>query len=389
MTYGVGIVGSGVISHAYAGTVARAPELDLVAHASRSMTSARRQAACYGGTAMPLEDMLVDPRIAIVVNLTPPALHHRIGRKVIEAGKHLYNEKPFATTMDDALDLLTLADARGVRVGCAPDTFLAPAHVAARRILAEGRIGDATHGQAVFAAAGPEHWHPDPAPFYAAGGGPLLDIGPYYLTLLVSLLGPIAEVVAIGHSPQPYRVAADGRHLPVAVFTTITGALSFVNGAIVSLSLSWDTPGERLSRITLHGPRGSLHTADPNGFTGAVRWCGHDGAWRQVDEAPPPRRLDAATIAAAVAALGRGVDPLTGAPADPTTPLRLGDRRGMGVRDLATAIDTGREPIANGHLAAHVLEGLLALDQSAREGRRIAIASRVPRPRPAPEFVDV
>jgi predicted dehydrogenase len=382
----IGVIGCGMVSHAYLGTIARAPELTLKALASRTMRSAEAQAGRYGGTAMTVERLLADPEIAVVVNLAPPSVHHEIGRQVLEAGKHLYSEKPFATALADAEDLLALAAAKRLEIGCAPDTFLGEGHQAVRRLVDEDAIGTITGGAIAFGTRGMESWHPDPAFFYAAGGGPLLDIGPYYLTQLVNLLGPIAEVSAIGSVPRATRtITSPGREgvtIDVAVPTTVNGAILFESGANVALAMSWDVAGHRRAPIELYGSTGSIEAPDPNQFGGATRVSDGDGTVRVVGEAVLEKKLDATSLARALHALGQGIDPRSGGPVGPDTALGFGDLRGLGLLDLVAAVREGRRPRASGRLAAHVLEALLGLEACAPGGGRIKITSRVARPAP-------
>lgn len=384
MTLGVGVIGCGMVSHAYLSTIVRSPDLTLKALASRTMISALRQAALYGGEAMSVEALLADPDIAIVVNLAPPAVHHALGRRILAAGKHLYSEKPFATRLEDAYDLIALAEAKGLSIACAPDTFLGAPHQATRRLVDSGRIGRITGGAMAFATRGMESWHPDPAFFYAQGGGPLLDVGPYYLTQLVNLLGPVAEVVAIGAAPQASRTVTtpgrEGQVIAVEVPTTVCGALLFASGTNISLAMSWDVQAHGRRPIELYGDEGSIQAPDPNQFTGAPRvWLDGDWTPREVEPAP---KLSETAIAAFVQKLVAGVDPFTGEPVGPETLARLGDWRGLGLLDLAAAIREGREPRCGARLAVHVLEVLLALQSSATGGGRIRIQSTVERPEP-------
>ena len=384
----IGVIGCGMVSHAYLGTIARASDLQLKALASRTMTSAERQAALYGGAATSVEALLADPDITIVVNLVPPALHHEFGRRVLEAGKHLYCEKPFAVRLEEAHDLLALAEARGLKVGCAPDTFMGAGHQLARRLVDDNVIGTIIGGAMSFGSSGMESWHPDPAFFYAPGGGPLLDIGPYYITQLVNLLGPVAEVIALGTRPHATRLitAPDraGQTITVGVPTTVNGAILFESGANVALALSWDVAAHDRPAIELHGTHGSMHTPDPNRFGGAVRISNEAGDWRVIGDAAPPHRFDPAKLGRAIQLLGRGIDPLTAEPVGPNTALNFGDLRGLGVLDLVSAIREDRPPRASGQLAAHVLEVLLALQTSAQGAGRIAVRSTAERPAPMP-----
>ncbi len=387
----VGVIGAGVVSHAYLGTIHRSPELRLKAVASRTRTSAERQTRLYGGEAVSVEALLADPEIDIVVNLAPPSLHHRLGRAILDAGKHLYGEKPFATTLEDASDLLALADRQGLRIGCAPDTFLGAAHQTARRILDAGDIGAVIGGAAIMASRGMEHWHPNPAFFYSRGGGPILDIGPYVLTQLVNLLGPVAQVAALGSTPRRERIVTHpdraGQTIAVETPTTVNAALLFENGANVALTLSWDVWAHRRPPIELYGAAGSLANPDPNGFEGAVCVTTEDGPWQSVGEVPEIAKtsLTAETMIAAMRAVEAGIDPRTGRPIDPASGPLFGDLRGLGLIDLARALREDRAPRACGRLAFHVLETLLALESCAEDGGSRLIASRVARPAPLTE----
>lgn len=388
-TLGVGVIGAGMISHAYLGTVARTPGLELVAISSLSMESARLQAGRYGGQPLTTEAVLAHPQVDVVVNLAPPSQHHPIGRAALLAGKHLYTEKPFSTSLHDAGDLVDLAQARGLKVGCAPDTFLGPAHQAARRLIDDGVIGMVTGGAAVMASGGMEHWHPNPAFFYAKGGGPLLDIGPYLVTQLVNLLGPVRAVTAVGTTPRRERVVSSpgraGETIRVEVPTTVNGALLFENGANIALTLSWDAPGGHQRRaIELYGQDGTLITPTPNNFDGEIL-LGRDGRWTTAHAGQAGGPPNAGAIVEALRLLDQGVDPMTGGPVGPGSPPLFGDRRGLGLVDLARAIREGGEPRASGALSLHVLEVLLALEACAEEGGSRTVISRAARPSPLSE----
>jgi predicted dehydrogenase len=381
----VGVIGAGMVSNAYLGTISRSSEVRLKAVSSQTMISAAAQAERYGCLAMTTEAMLADPGISVIVNLAPPALHHSIGRAVLEAGKSLYTEKPFATSLADAHDLIALADQQGLRIGCAPDTFLGPGHQAARKALDQGVVGKVVGGAVVMASHGMEHWHPNPAFFYRRGGGPLLDIGPYMLTQLVNLLGPVVRVTAIGSTPCAVRTITSpdlaGQPLTVEVATTVNGALLFENGANIALTLSWDVWKHGRAPIELYGETGTLLCPDPNAFGGEVRASVEGGDWTAVAGEPVSSpRLTSETIIAAMAAIKAGIDPMTGQPIGPASAPLLGDRRGLGLIELVRAIREDREPRAGGRLAAHVLEVLLALEACAEQGGQLHIVSRVERP---------
>ncbi|WP_295189984.1 Gfo/Idh/MocA family oxidoreductase [uncultured Brevundimonas sp.] len=386
----IGVIGAGMVSHACLGTISRSSEVRLKAVSSKTMVSAAEKAQRYGGLAMTTEAILADPEISLVVNLAPPEVHHQIGRAVLSAGKHLYTEKPFATALSDAHDLIALAERMGLKIGCAPDTFLGPGHQAARRALDAGVVGRVVGGSATMASAGMEHWHPNPASFYGRGGGPLLDIGPYAVTQLVNLLGPVARVTAIGSAPRAQRTitspARAGETLQVEVRTTVNGVLLFDNGANVALTLSWDVPRHRRPPIELYGETGTLACPDPNAFGGEVLLGRWQSDWTSIaGDAAGQESVAPSTIVSAIRAIQAGLHPATGEPFGPMSPPLLGDRRGLGLIELARAVRQQREPRASGRLAAHVLELLLALQACAEHGGDRAIASRVVRPDPLSE----
>lgn len=384
----VGVVGAGVISYAYLSSIDRCADLELRGICSKSKTSAERQAARYGGKAVELGELLRDPEVDIVVNLAPPDLHFEIGRKILSAGKHLYSEKPFATSMIEANELLALAEGKGLLVGCATDTFLGPAHQATRRALDAGLIGNVTSGAVAMQSHGMEHWHPNPAFFYQPGGGPHLDLGPYYVSLLVFLLGPVAEVTALATQPRRSRnfSAPDGQQSSFAVDvpTTFNGSLLFASGANVAISLSWDVWNHRRSQIELYGETGSLIGADPNDFVGGVELSTKGGSWSVFEGHARPQKMQLAPelIRKAMAMLTSGIDPLSGKALGAGGPAPLNDLRGLGLIDMATAIHERRLPRASGRLATHVLEVLLGLETAATDRRTVQIWSTIERPAP-------
>lgn len=382
----VSVIGAGVISHAYLSTIRRSPELTLRSICSKTMISAQKQAKLYGGTAATLDEILADTEVDIVLNLAPPSTHFEIGAAILRAGKHLYSEKPFATDLREAQALLTLAAEKGLKIGCAPDTFLGPAHQAARRALDSGVIGKVLNGSVAVQSHGMESWHPNPAAFYQHGGGPLLDVAPYHIAALVHLLGPIAEVCGFATQPANVRHYQDASGNPatidVTVPTTVNGALMFHSGANIAFSASWDVWAHRRSSIELYGEKGALVTADPNTFTGGVEVSEAGGEWLAYDgHVPPPKsNFGAKELRQALAVMAAGIDPITGAALGSTDNPPLGDLRGLGLVDLAVAIKEKRTPRASGDLALHVLEVLLALETASRERRVISIQSQVSRP---------
>jgi predicted dehydrogenase len=363
----VGVIGCGNISHVYLRTINQSKLLKLKGCSGRNAETNAAQAALSGGVATSIDELLADPEIDIVVNLTPPTVHHEIGRRVLEAGKHLYNEKPLTVTLDEARSLIGIAEARGLALGCAPDTWFGAPHQAARGAIDAGLIGRPVAGSVVMASHGMEYWHPRPEPFYQPGGGPVLDVAPYYLTQLVNLLGPVAQVTAFASTPSSTRTVTSqpdpGRIIPVGVPTTVNGALLMESGANIALTMSWDVWKHRRYSMEIYGDQGTLLNPDVNFFIGGylqpekAMFSVADGEWQ---EAPGQSAEDATDMAFAP----------------------IGGPRGLGVAEMALAITEGRDPRASAKLALHILEVLLAIETSAREGRAVPIETRTQRPIP-------
>ncbi len=363
----LGIVGCGVISDAYLKGASRSRLVAVKSCTDLVPEAAAAKAAAHGILAVNIEAMLADPEIEIVLNLTVPLAHAEVSLRAVEAGKHVYSEKPIATTFSEGRELTAAARAKGVRLGAAPDTFLGAAHQAVRRALDAGRIGRVVAGSACFAGHGMEAWHPNPFFFYRRGGGPVLDIGPYPVTQLVNLLGPVESVTAQTSRGFATRTVTSeprrGEVIEVEVPTTVNAALAFANGANVGLLTSWDVWKHAREPIELYGSEGTLLNPDPNFFGGRPRLSERNGAWRDlpIDAHPfgvPNRRTKSGAMVA--------------------------DYRMLGVLDMAQAIREGRPHRANGDLALHVLEVLSALERSSVEGQRIRIETICDRPEPVP-----
>ncbi|MDQ0473328.1 Gfo/Idh/MocA family protein [Labrys wisconsinensis] len=352
---GIGIIGCGTISPAYLKAAAGFPILSIKGLADLDPAAAERRAAEFGLRARSIDELLADPAIEIVVNLTIPKAHVEVGLKAIAAGKHVHSEKPLGITTAEAAPLLAAAKARGLRVGCAPDTFLGGGQQACRALVDEGAIGTPIAGTAFFMCPGHESWHPNPGFYYAAGGGPMLDMGPYYVTALVNLLGPVARVAGVATRLRGERLITseplNGTVIPVEVATHVAGTLEFVSGAAVSIAMSFDVPRHRHSCIELYGSDAALIVPDPNHFGGEIALAPPRGDWRTM--------------------------PTEHAYAD-------GNYRSIGVADMAHAIRTGRPHRASGELGFHVLEVMEAFQRSSDEGRHIAIETRPARPAPLP-----
>lgn len=348
----VGIVGTGTILGAYVRGCSAFEFLEIVACADLDQRKAEAKAREFAiPKSCSVEELLADPEIGIVVNLTVPRAHAEVSLAAIEAGKHVYSEKPLATTRQDGARILAAAREQGVRVGCAPDTFLGGGQQTCRKLIDDGAIGEPVAAVAFFAAHGPESWHPNPDFFYQPGGGPLLDLGPYYLTALVNLLGPIRRVAASTRISLPERVVAKGqnrgRRIPVSVPTHASGVLDF-DGPVGTLITSFDVWAAHLPRIEVYGVEGSLSVPDPNIFGGRVLlWQVGADEWREV---PLTHSTD----------VGRGI----------------------GLAEMAHAMAQDRQHRASGELAYHVLDVMSAFDESSESGKHVDTTSACPKPAP-------
>ncbi|RKP53398.1 Gfo/Idh/MocA family protein [Pararobbsia silviterrae] len=363
----IGIIGCGNISDAYFKGAANSQLIQVKACADLRPEAAKAKAELYGVQALSVEALLADPEIEIVVNLTVPAAHAPVSMQILNAGKHVYLEKPLSAQLAAAREVIALANTKGLRVGCAPDTFFGASHQAARRAIDEGRIGRAVGGTVAVLSHGMEHWHPNPEFFFKRGGGPILDLGPYYITQLVNMLGPVTRVSGITTIGNPVRVVTSeplkGTKIEVEVPTTVNGLLEFANGANLTLSASWDVWRHQRAPIEVYGTEGSLLVPDPNFFGGTPMISERDGEWKALDISAHPF----------------GISNRTKGNGDPVADYRI-----VGVLDMATAIRQGRAHRASGKLALHVLEVLEAFERSSNEGRHIVIESPCDRPDAVP-----
>jgi predicted dehydrogenase len=346
----VGVLGAGNVSWRYVEGLRRFPELDLVAVADVDPQRARAMAEQAGCRWLGPEELLGDPAIEIVVNLTPPLLHRETAIAALEAGKSVYVEKPLATTREDAIAIRAVEAARPGIVGAAPDTFLGSAVQTARMLVEAGEIGDVFGASAFIASSRAETWHPDPTFLFEDGGGPVLDLGPYFVTALVELLGSVQRVGAVARTPRArIDVTAPDRtvdHVVPAVPTHVTSTLEFASGAVGTLTASsevWDSDSPLLE---LYGTRGTLRLPHPVHFDGdvAVRVRGKD--WQVV---PPAIQRFAG-------------------------PGKEQQHRGLGVQDLSDALD-GHPQRASSALAYHVLDILLGIGEAAESAVPRAIES--------------
>lgn len=351
----IGVIGLGVISRAYLDTLVGHPALRVTAVADLDASRSAAAAAEFPGVrALTVEELLSSPDVDTVLNLTVPAAHAEIALGAIRHGKHVYGEKPLAVELTDAHAVLQAATKAGVGVGCAPDTVLGTGIQTARAAVESGSIGRPVFASAVMVTPGHERWHPNPDFYYTPGGGPLLDMGPYYLASLVHLLGPVRAVTGASSRLRTERVIASGpragERIPVEVDSHVSGVLEHANGALTTITTSFDGVTTAAAPIEVHGETGTLSVPDPNHFEGEVRLFPlGDTRWRTLP--PSAGYVDGA--------------------------------RGVGLLDFVTA-DAGRTPRADGELALHVLETMNALLRSSAEGRRIELTTSAEPPAPVP-----
>ncbi|QPC86326.1 gfo/Idh/MocA family oxidoreductase [Mesorhizobium sp. NBSH29] len=282
---GVGIIGCGNISATYLGLAPLFRGVEMRACADINMDAANARAAEYDVRAETVEGLLRAGDIDIVVNLTVPAVHYAVSKQVLDAGKHVYSEKPFVLDVKEGLDLKTRAEKKKLRVGSAPDTFMGGAHQLARQLIDSGAVGNITSGTCHVMSHGMEHWHPNPDFFFQPGGGPILDLGPYYISNLVQLIGPVKRVAALATIPSKERTISSqpraGEKIPVSTPTTIVALMEFQNGAAITFNASWDVWNHGHAPMELYGEEGTIHVPDPNFFGGEVRYSKRDKLFKK------------------------------------------------------------------------------------------------------------
>jgi predicted dehydrogenase len=347
----VGVIGCGDIFGAYFSASQIFNNIEIIACSSKSMESAKLKAAEYNLKDMTVDELLADEKIKIILNLTTPQAHTEINLKALNAGKHIHCEKPLAVEKNDGKRVLELAKEKELLLGCAPDTFLGGGHQTCRKVIDDGLIGKPIAGTAFMMLHGHESWHPNPGFYYLKGGGPMLDMGPYYITALINLLGPVKRVSASASMAFNERIATSekrfGERLPVETPTHIAGNLEFHNGAIITIITSFDVWYHSNHHIEIHGTEGSLQVPDPNYFDGPVKICqANNSSWEEV--------------------------PLTFGYTD--------NVRSIGVADMARAIQQKSKNRCNGDLAYHVLEVMHAFFESSESGMHISIKSSCDRP---------
>jgi len=360
---GVGIIGCGNISTSYLKLAPLFRSLDVKAVADISMAAAEARAGEFGVRAETVDDLLKAPDIDVIVNLTVPAVHYAVTKAILNAGKHAYSEKPLVLTLDEGKDLVDLAAKKGLRLGSAPDTFLGGAHQAARAAIDAGSIGQVIAGTCHVMSHGMEQWHPNPDFFFAPGGGPVLDLGPYYITNLIQLIGPVKSVASLANASFPTRTIGNGPRngevLDVTTPTNIHALLEFVNGATVTLSASWDVWKHRHANMELYGTEGSLFVPDPNFFGGTVETADSEGEITSIITDQHPFGI-------ANMKDGRGND--------------QANYRCAGLADMAQAIDEGRQHRCNADLAVHAVDVMVSILRAGAEKRFVEMTTTCERP---------
>ncbi|TDQ42169.1 Gfo/Idh/MocA family protein [Aureibacillus halotolerans] len=356
----VGVIGCGVISNIYLDNSKKFDGFDIVACADLDLDRAKDVAEKHDIRALSVDELLADNEVELVLNLTIPAAHAEIALAALENGKHVYGEKPLAVTREDAKKILDKAKETNLKVGSAPDTFLGGGLQTCRKLIDDGWIGRPIGATAFMMSSGPESWHPHPEFFYKTGGGPMFDMGPYYLTAFVNLLGAVKKVTSITTKAHEERLITSqpksGTFMPVELPTTIFGLLEFDSGVVGSILTSFDIAGgSSLPRIEVYGTEGTLIVPDPNTFGGPIKIKRSGSSeWSEV--------------------------PLSHGFAD--------NSRGIGLADMALSISSERPHRANGDLAYHVLDLMHSFHDSSDEGKHIDITSKVERPEAFPAALE-
>ncbi len=360
MPINIGVIGCGNISPLYLSAKKHFPQINYVALSDLDMDLARARAEEYGLEAIPVDELLARDDIGLIVNLTVPQAHAAVARAALEAGKHVYNEKPLATDLSDAKALLELAESRGLRVACAPSTFLGAAVQTCRKLIDEGAIGEPIAFSATMLQHGMESWHPNPAFFYQPGAGPMFDIGPYYLAALVALLGPVRRVSGMARISFKERTIGSqplaGTTFEVNTPTHIVSTLEFASGAIGTLTTSFDVWATEQPKFEVYGSEGTLSLDAPNGLNGPVRTHSATGEWQAHDLVHSFQTLEAGW--------------------------------GLALADYIAAIEGRRPHRAEGAFALHALEVMHATLTAAETGQTVTLTTTCERPEPLWAGVD-
>jgi predicted dehydrogenase len=365
-TFGAGIIGCGSISLTYLRLAPLFRGIEIRSAADIDMNAAKARAGEFGLKAQTVKEMLKSGDIDIVVNLTVPGAHYKVSKAALEAGKHIYSEKPLTLSLAEGKDLARIAKKYGLKAACAPDTFLGGAHQQARQAIDDGLVGKIVAGTAHIMGRGMENWHPNPGFFFKPGGGPVLDMGPYYITNLINLVGPLKRVAAMSATPRKFRLIGSeprkGERIPVKTPTTLHALLEFANGAKITLSASWDVHAHRHQPMELYGLEGAIFVPDPNFFGGEVV-VARDGA----DAKPLPLS-----------------DHPFAVPNQDHGDQKWANYRSAGLADLAQAIVQGRDARCSIERALHALEVMTAILESAESGKFVDLKTTCTRPRALP-----
>ena len=351
----IGIVGIGCISGIYLENITnRFQNIEIVGVCDLVRQRAERAVATYPIPKL-YEDMyelFADPEVDIVLNLTRPYEHYGVTKAALLAGKHVYSEKPLGASWEEGVELVKLAEERGLMIGGAPDTFLGAGIQTCRKLIDEGAIGDVVGATAFMTGHGPESWHPDPEFFYKHGGGPMMDMGPYYVTALINLLGGVKRIGGMVATPFAKRVMGCKEHfgeiIEVEVPTSYYGVLEFESGAVASLVTSFDIYGARLPIMEIYGSKGTLRVPDPNWFGGPVVLHTPDEGDKEI-----PLAFDYAE-----------------------------NSRALGLAEMASALEHGRRPRASYKQTLHVLEVLTGFERAARNGGYLDLTTTYEREAP-------
>lgn len=364
--YGVGIMGAGNISAAYLRLAPLFKNLEVRAIADVVPAAAQKRAEEYNVAAQTPDELLKNSELDVIVNLTVPAAHFSVSKDILSAGKHAYSEKPFVLSVEEGLALKKVAGERNLKVGSAPDTFLGGAHQQARAIIESGKLGRIASGTMHVMSRGMEHWHPNPDFFFQPGGGPILDLGPYYITDLINLVGPIKRVSAFtGMARTEREVTAEGpfkgTFVKVGTPTTIHAILEFHSGAIITLGASWDVSSHGHHNIELYGTEGSVYVPDPNFFNGDVTITDRAGTKEKVTPWDHP----------------------FGVPnQDLDKPSPRANYRNAGLSDMLSAAETGRHARCDLDVALHAVDVMTSILKAGETHSVITLQTTCERPAP-------
>ena len=360
---GIGIIGCGNISSTYFSLAPLFKGVEMRACADLNMDAAKAKAEEYGVRAETIDGLLAADDIDIIVNLTIPDAHYAVTKQILEAGKHAYSEKPVVLSLEEGKTLRDLAVSKGLKVGSAPDTFLGGAHQQARAHIDSGAVGDITSGTAVVLSHGMEHWHPNPDFFFQPGGGPVLDLGPYYIANLINLIGPVKRVAALTSMASKTRTISSelraGETVPVDTPTNVHAILEFEQGATITMLSSWDVWAHKHSNMELYGTGGSLYVPDPNFFGGTVEAGGAEFS----DVVP----------------LETWEHPL-GVDNQDDKGVGRANYRVAGLADMAIAIAEGRDHRCSLERALHAVDVMTSILKSGETGEFVAMTTSCTRP---------